>query len=182
MSDSAPAITFATREDVAAILEIANWAAAHLSANFATQPERLEDWQRTWEQTQAMYPWLVAKDGSEVVGFAKAGPHRPRGAYAWTAEVTVYLRPEWHGKGLGKALYARLIALLRAQGYVTLLGGITSPNPASERLHESFGFVRCALFHRMGWKFDRWWDVGYWELQLRAGAQPPAIRPVAEVA
>ena len=182
MSDSMPAISFASREDVDGILEIANWASANLSANFATQPERLEDWRRTWEQAQAMYPWLVAKHDGKVVAFAKASPHRPRGAYAWTAEVSVYIHPAWQRQRLGTALYTRLISLMRAQGYVTLLAGITSPNAPSERLHAAFGFVQCAMFHRMGWKFGRWYDVGYWELQLRSGDPPPVLRSVKEVA
>jgi L-amino acid N-acyltransferase YncA len=117
-----------------------------------------------------------------ILGFAKSSPWKGRCAYHWTAETSVYLRPECHGRGLGRALYDRLIDVMRAQGWRTLLGGITQPNDASVRLHEACGFRKVALLERVGWKFDRWWDVGYWELHLRDTAAPPApIRPVREV-
>jgi phosphinothricin acetyltransferase len=117
-----------------------------------------------------------------VLGFAKASPHKGRCAYAWSAEISVYIHPNHHGKGIGKALYSRLVPMLREQRYTTLIAGITIPNPASQRLHESFGFTRAATFHRIGWKFDRWHDVGYWELMLRDGeGQPPKVRLVTNV-
>jgi len=172
-------IELASRGDVAAILDIANWAAAHLASNFALQPEPLDEWLAAYDRTHERYPWLVAREGDRVVGFAKAGPHRARGAYAWTAEMTVYVHPDHHRRGIARALYARLIPTLQAQGYVTLLAGIASPHPPSEKLHEAFGFRRCATFHRMGFKFGRWHDVGYWELQLRDG-EPAPIKTVRE--
>jgi phosphinothricin acetyltransferase len=176
-------IELATRDDVGGILAIANWAAAHTPANFATQPETLEEWLATFDRTEQQYPWLVARgDDGAVIGFAKAGPHRARGAYAWSAELSVYIDPAHHGRGVGKALYARLIPTLRAQGFVTLLAGITSPHPPSERLHAAFGFARCGTFHRIGFKLGRWHDVGYWQLALAPDdAEPPSLRPVRAV-
>jgi phosphinothricin acetyltransferase len=137
-----------------------------------------------------MHPWLVAVDGAReatapaFAGFAKSSSWKGRCAYNWSAEVTVYVRPDRHRKGIGRMLYARLIEILRAQGYRTLLGGITQPNDASVRLHETLGFRRVAMLERVGWKFGRWWDVGYWELQLGdpADAPPAALRPVRDVA
>lgn len=181
MSD-APTIRLAAREDLAAIVAISNLAAERTPANFATEPEPERQWLVTWEATRAHHPWLVAVERERVIGFAKSGPHRARGAYAWTAEVSVYIDPPAHGRGVGAALYARLIPLLRAQGYMTLLAGIATPNPASERLHERVGFVRCGTYHRAGWKLGAWHDVGYWELHLRDGDDAPAaVRPVADV-
>ncbi len=175
-------ISRATKSDVPKILELSNWAAEKLVANFATEPESLGQWTEAFEQTNATHPWLVAKGGEDLLGFAKASPHRARGAYAWTAEVSVYVRPDLHGQRIGTRLYERLIPLMRAQGYVTLLAGIAAPNPASERLHAAFGFTRCGAFHRAGWKFGRWHDVGYWELHLQSGdGVPSALRPVDAV-
>lgn len=172
-------IELALREDVAAILDIANWAAANTPANFALQPEPLDEWLSLYDRTHERYPWLVARDG-RVIGFAKGGPHKARGAYAWTVELSVYVHPDHHQRGIGKKLYQRLIPTLQAQGYATLLAGITSPHPPSEKLHQVFGFQRCATFHRAGFKFGRWFDVSYWELQLRDG-EPPPLKPVREV-
>ena len=180
-TQTSTSIVLATERDVPKILELSNWAAEKTPANFATEPEPLATWLASWEQTNERYPWLVAKRQDDVLGFAKASPHRARGAYAWTAEVSVYVRGDVHGQRFGTVLYRHLIPLLRAQGYVTLLAGITSPHPPSERLHAAFGFTRCGTFHRSGWKFGQWYDVGYWELHLRGDDAPRAIRPVGEV-
>ena len=175
-------IRLAAREDLPAVVALSNWAALHTTANFATEPEPEAQWVATWETTRAVHPWLVAVEGERVVGFAKSGPHRARGAYAWTAEVSVYVDAAVHGRGVGAALYGRLIPTLREQGYRLLLAGITMPNPASVRLHEKAGFVRCGTYHRVGWKNGAWHDVGYWELQLADGVEPPRpVRPVADV-
>jgi L-amino acid N-acyltransferase YncA len=171
-------IRFAQANDISAILAISNWAAANTPANFAIEPESLDSWMESWTKTHTMHPWLVAIEGTTVVGFAKASPHRGRCAYAWTAEVSVYVQHDHHGRGIGKALYAQLIPILRDQGYVTLIAGITLPNPASERLHESFGFKPIGVFRRVGWKFDHWHDVGYWEAMLHDAGTPGTIRPV----
>jgi len=176
-----PTIELATREDVPAILSIANWAAEHTPANFATSPEPESEWLALYDRTRELHPWLVARAEGKVIGFAKSGPYRPRGAYRFCAEVSVYIRPEWHGRGVGRALYDKLFPILRAQGYVTLFAGITSPHPPSEILHTKFGFKPIGIFHRCGWKFDRWYDVGFWELILAPEGAPTEIRPVAEV-
>lgn len=175
-------IDLAKEEDVPAMLALANGAALETPANFATEPEPIGEWLEAWRSTAAVYPWLVARSAGDVVGFAKGSPYRARGAYRWTAEVTVYVDPKRHGAGVGTALYRQLIPILRAQGYVTLLAGITLPNPPSERLHAAFGFVACGVYHRAGWKFEKWHDVGFWELHLAAAELEPAkIRAVAEV-
>ena len=174
-------ITLAASADLPAILVISNHAAHATPANFATEPETLDAWQRAFDDTSPRYPWLVARHQDEIVGFAKAGPHRARGAYAWSAEVTVYIRPDRHRRGIGRALYDHLIPMLRDQGYAALLAGITLPNPASVHLHERFGFVHCGTYYRIGWKHGAWHDVGYWELVLTSGDGPPApLRSVAE--
>jgi L-amino acid N-acyltransferase YncA len=175
-------ITLADRVDVAAMLAISNDAAVRTPANFATTPEPLADWEAWFDQGHAAYPWLVAWDGERIVGFARGSAHRARGAYAWSAEVSVYVAFDTHARGVGTRLYERLIPTLRAQGYVTLLAGITIGNPASERLHERFGFVRCATYHRVGWKNGAWHDVGYWELHTTVADEAPGpIKLVREV-
>lgn len=119
------------------------------------------------------YPWLVAEDDSGFLGYAKASSWRARAAYAWTAETTIYLHATQRRRGLGRALYARLLATLRAQGFRSAIGGITLPNPASVRLHEALGFEPCGVVREAGNKFGRWHDVGFWQLRLRDDAQAP---------
>ncbi len=167
-------VRLATEDDLPAILQISNWAAENTAANFAVAPETLESWRGDWGETHEMFPWFVATDGDgRVIGFAKAAPWKGRCAYLWTAETTVYVNPDCHGLGVGKTLYERLLVTLKAQGYRTLLGGITVPNPASVALHESMGFRRVAMLEGVGWKFDRWHDVGYWQLCLDEDTKPP---------
>src|SRR5262245_10934172 len=96
-----PAITLATADDLPRIVELSNRAAESGTANFATTPEPLSDWQQAWDATRIHYPWLVARVDGSVVGFAKASPHRSRGAYRWTAEMSVYIDDAWHGRRVG---------------------------------------------------------------------------------
>ncbi len=171
----------ATRDDVPAILALANWAALHTTANFALEPEPLAAWQAAYDATHERHAWLVAVEDERIIGFAKTGPHRARAAYDWAIESTVYLDEAYFGRGVGTALYERLLAIATAQGYVTVLAGITHGHAASEALHRKLGFVLTGVFHRVGWKFEAWHDVGYWEKPL-AGAQPPSeLRSVAAV-
>jgi L-amino acid N-acyltransferase YncA len=175
-------IDLAIEADIPRILEISNWAAVNTTHHFATQPEPLQQWLETWRRTQAMYPWLVARREGAIIGWAKAGPHNARQAYAWTADLSVYVAPESHGQGAGTALYSALIPILRAQGYVTLIAGVTAGNKASERLHKKAGFKQCATYHRAGWKSGAWHDVNYYEMHLQPeGQAPQAVRPVASV-
>lgn len=175
-------VELAERADVAAILAIVNGAGVLGVANLVTEPEPLDQWLEAFDTTHERYPWLVMRDRGRVVAFAKAGPHKARGGYHWSADVTVYVDPAFVRQGLGRRLYGVLIPLLKRQGYATLIGGITLPNAGSEALHEAFGFTHCATFRRIGYKAGQWRTVGYWEKHLLTGdAAPAAIRPVREV-
>ena len=168
--------------DLPVILAISNDAAERSTANFAVEPESLADWRASFATTQDAYPWLVAEHDGRVIGFAKASPWKGRCAYAYSAEISVYIEPGHQGRGAGRALYEVLFDALERQGYQTLLAGITQPNVASVRLHESFGMTRAAVFHAVGWKFDAWHDVGYWERRLQPAGKPPRdLRPVGDV-
>lgn len=125
--------------------------------------------QRIADVQAAALPWLIAEQDGVVAGYAYATKWRARHAYRFSVESTVYLAPALGGKGLGTALYGALIERLRAAGFHMVIGGIALPNPASIALHEKLGFEKVAQFSEVGFKFDRWTDVGYWELKLTAG-------------
>lgn len=112
-------------------------------------------------------PWFVAEDSGRFAGFAYASPHRQRSAYRWSAEVSVYLDPACHGRGIGRALYERLIAELTELGYVSIFAGIALPNAASVGLHEAVGFEPIGVFGHIGFKNGAWRDVGWWQRALR---------------
>lgn len=109
-------------------------------------------------------PWLVADAGDGLIGYAYAAPWRTRSAYRFAVESSVYLAPAVQGQGWGSALYTALLAQLRSAGIHCVIGGITLPNPASIALHEKFGYQQVARFPQVGYKFERWLDVGYWQL------------------
>lgn len=123
----------------------------------------------SWQNSRERYPWFVADEAGQVVGYAKGSPWRERAAYAWAVELGLYVRPDRHGRGLGTKLYRSLLNALRAQGFHTAVGGITLPNEASVRLHESLGFVKVAHFKDAGWKLNAWHDVGFWQIELAPG-------------
>ncbi|MDL2356639.1 MAG: GNAT family N-acetyltransferase [Pseudomonadota bacterium] len=124
--------------------------------------------QRIADVQAAGLPWLVAEHDGILAGYAYATKWRARHAYRFAVESTVYLAPTHGGQGLGTKLYQALIERLRAAGLHTVIGGIALPNPASIALHEKLGFVKVAQFGEVGFKFDRWTDVGYWQLKLGA--------------
>ena len=119
------------------------------------------------------YPWLIAEVDGRVAGYAYGGRHAERAAYRWAADVTVYLDPAYHRRGIGRRLYSVLFDLLRLQGYRRAFGGISLPNEASVGLHESMGFTRVGVYHDVGYKMGRWIDVGWWEMPLQETAENP---------
>ncbi len=176
-----PTIRLALKSDIPAINALSNWAIRETVAHFSLQPEPDEAMLASWRDTHAMYPWLIAQSDAGVFqGFAKSGPWKSRRAYCWSVEVTVYVHPDHHRKGVGRSLYTRLFEILKAQGYRTLLGGITLPNPASIALHEAMGMRQVAELPRVGHKFGNWHDVGYWGIELSSEDRAPGeIQSVA---
>jgi L-amino acid N-acyltransferase YncA len=124
------------------------------------------------------YPFLVAEQDGRIMGYAYAGKLYERAAYRWAVETTVYVAPDRHRQGIGQTLYATLIATLAQQGFQTAFGKITLPNPASVALHETFGFIRCGVLSRVGYKHGGWHDVGLYQLDLGTRpARPEETRP-----
>ncbi len=155
------------RADVPAIASLYSHYVLHTTVSFEEAAVGAEAMgQRVDEVVSAGLPWLVADHSGELRGFAYAGKWKARSAYRFSVESSVYVAPQQVGQGIGAGLYAPLLAELRAQGLRTVLGGIALPNDASVRLHERFGFAKCAHLTEVGFKFGRWIDVGYWQLAL----------------
>jgi L-amino acid N-acyltransferase YncA len=119
-------------------------------------------------------PWLVCVGAERVEGYAYASRHHERAAYRWSVDVSVYVCEGCRRAGVGRALYAALLALLRAQGFCAAHAGITLPNEASVGLHESFGFRPVGVYPSVGFKGGVWHDVGWWQLGLRDRSGEPA--------
>jgi L-amino acid N-acyltransferase YncA len=111
-------------------------------------------------------PWLVAEDEGVVIGYAYASAWKERSAYRFSVESSVYLAHTHLGRGWGSQLYAALFIELRKTPVHVVIGGIALPNAESIALHEKFGMKRVAMFPEVGFKFGRWIDVGYWQIEL----------------
>ena len=151
---AAPArIRLACGADGEALASIYRPAVEGITSFEATPPDG-EDMAQRVEQTLARTPWLVCELDGRVAGYAYASRHREREAYRWTAEVSAYVDDRCHRRGVGRALYTSLFALLEAQRLATLVAGIALPNAASVAFHESMGFTAVGVFRRVGFKLD----------------------------
>ena len=144
-------------------------------------PTRAELAARISETSSNGFPWLMADHDGAAVGYAYASSFRKRAAYDWSAEVSVYVAGEHRGRGAGRGLYGSLLRILTLQGYCNVYGVATSPNLASERLHEATGFQRIGTLPQVGYKFGAWHDVIVWWQRLRAAVDPPELMSIAEV-
>jgi phosphinothricin acetyltransferase len=156
----------ATPDDASAIVDIYNHYVATTVISFEERPVTPDEMAGRIRDVLAALPWLVYESEGRVVGYAYATKWRVRSAYRYSAETSVYVAPGQGGKGIGSALYKTLLEELRAREIHMAIGGIAQPNPASVALHERLGFEKVAHFKQVGRKFDRWIDMGYWELQL----------------
>lgn len=154
--------------DVAAANALTNHFIEHTAVHFAYEPASDAAFHAAWAKGAADHPWLVAEVDGGFAAYAKASRWRERAAYARTAETTVYVGLAWQGRGVGRATYGALLDELRRRGFRTAIGGITLPNDGSVRLHEGLGFRHVGTFRNVGHKFDRWHDVGFWQIDFGA--------------
>jgi len=164
--------------DLAAITAIYGYAVRHGTASFETEPpDEAEIGRRRVAVVNAGLPYLVAElPESGVVGYAYAGPYRPRPAYRFSLENSVYIAPGRQGSGIGSALLPALIARCEALGYRLMIAVIgDSANHASVRLHTRCGFVHAGKLPSVGWKHGRWLDTVLMTRQLGPGDMTPPI-------
>jgi L-amino acid N-acyltransferase YncA len=154
-------------EDAREIAEIYNYYILNSCVTFEELALSTEEMQVRIEAGSSKFPWLVFEKNNEIHGYAYASAWKPRSAYKHTVESTVYLKKEATKNGIGSLLYTALISQLTDLGFHAIIGGISLPNEASVALHEKFGFEKIAQFKEVGYKFQKWIDVGYWELLIR---------------
>ncbi len=153
--------------DAAGVAGIYNHYVTDSVVTFEEEPVSVPEMARRVQEVQsAGMPWLVAVDGGETVGYAYGCQWRPRSGYRHSAEITVYVAPGSGGRGVGSRLYDHLFPLLASRRFHAVVGGIALPNDASVALHEKFGMRKVAHFSQVGWKLERWIDVGYWQRLL----------------
>ena len=160
------AIRFAESADLNRLVEIYNHYVVETHVTFDTEPftvaERIQ-WFNQFAET-GRYRLLVAEADEGIVGYATSTYFKPRAAYNTSVETTVYLDPQQHGHGIGTRLYGELIGQLIAEESVhRAYAGIALPNDGSVALHRRLGFERVGSYHEVGFKFDRYWDVDWFE-------------------
>ena len=155
----------------------AHWVLHGLASFEEVPPDAAEMERRRLAIQDLGLPYIVAHEGGPVLGFAYAGPYRPRSAYRFTVEDSVYVAPDAHGRGVGRKLLGEVIARAEALGRRQMLAIIgDSGNAPSIGLHRALGFRRAGLLRSVGFKFGRWVDTVVMQRTLGVGDSilPPA--------
>lgn len=160
-------IRTATLFDAESIARIYNYYIDNSIITFETEHISAKEMASRIEQTLAeKLPYLVLEEQNHIIGYAYASKWKGRCAYRFSVESTVYLDHKATGRSFGTFLYTELFKQLKELEFHAVIGGISLPNPASIALHEKMGMTKVAHFKEVGFKFDNWIDVGYWQKLL----------------
>lgn len=154
----------ASIHDCEQILEIYSYYIKNTAITFEESVPSIEAFRERFNTVSSAYPWLVYKVDGNIMGYAYASMHRSRSAYKNSCETTLYVDRKYSGKGVGSQLYKKLLLELKTKGYMCLLAGITQPNIAGTKIHEDFGFKKIGTFNNIGFKFNKWQDVTWYQL------------------
>ena len=150
--------------DVEQLLDIYNYYVKNTIVTFDIEPLTIEIFKKKVELISNIFPFIVFEENNEILGYAYGSKWRKKPAYNHTVESTVYIKHNTQGKQIGTKLYTELLKQLKQQKFHTVIGGLTLPNEASVKLHKKFGFKEVAHFKQVGYKFNTWLDVGFWQL------------------
>ncbi|MCX7864325.1 MAG: GNAT family N-acetyltransferase [Novosphingobium sp.] len=165
----------ATLDDAPAIAAIYAHYVKHGTATFETDPPSVDEMEERMRRVlEGGYPWLVVREASgEVLGYAYASRFHPREGYRYSCEVSIYVRHDSLGRGLGTALLTALIAECEARGFRQALAVIAGTEPASVVLHARNGFRPCGTLQQVGRKHGQWIDVFFMQRSLGEGGDTP---------
>ncbi len=162
-------IRMAVPEDAAGCLSIYNWYIENSDATFETELLSEEEFRARIMNITESYPWIVYEEDGVIRGYAYLSAFNPRQAYRWTCDLAVYTDRKMRGRGIGSLLISAMIRLAYQDGYYRMVSLITRGNTASERIHEKFGFQKCGVLEKTGYKSGKWLDVSFYMLKLREG-------------
>ena len=173
-------IRLAVESDSGAIARIYSPAVTEHATSFEVIAPDAREFAERIRKLRPHYPWLVYEEEGTILGYAYGSSHRERFAYQWSVDVCAYVDATAHRRGVGRALYTSLFAVLALQGYRNAYAGVTLPNPGSEGLHRAVGFTLVGIYHRVGYKLGAWHDVAWFERQLaeRITDPPPPLAMV----
>lgn len=171
MTATALTIRPSTAADLGALTAIYAWNVTHGTGTFELEAPDIDEMASRRDAVLANgWPWLVAERAGAVLGYAYANHFRPRRAYRFCVEDSIYLAPEAVGQGVGRLLLAELVARCTAAGARQMLAVIgDAANGASIGVHRALGFEHTGVLRAAGWKFDRWLDVVLMQKPLGPG-------------
>lgn len=144
------------------------------AVTFETVPPEPAEMAERIATARRTHAWMVLKSEGRVVGYAYGAVFKPRPAYRWSCEVSVYVELGRQRSGAGRTLYGALFERLADRGFRTAVAGMTLPNDASVALHRVMGFEPVGTYRRIGWKHGGWHDVAWVQRRLATAQDPPA--------
>ena len=163
----------AARKDLTDILEIYNDAILNTTAIYDYKVHTLEERTQWYERKkQAGYPLLVFAENNKAVAFATFGPFRDWPAYKYTIEHSIYVNKDYRNRGIATKLMKEIIKIANEREYATLVAGIDSANEGSIEMHEKMGFKFSGTIKKAGFKFGKWLDLVFYQLELTGPKTP----------
>lgn len=159
-------------EDIKKVLEIYTPYILNTTVTFEYNVPSLKEFTDRVNNIIATHPYLVCECDGLVIGYAYASKYHSRTAFNWDCELSIYIDNKHHSKGIGKRLYKALIDYVTKLNYYNAYGVISIPNESSESLHKYFGFENVGVHKNVGYKFDKWLDLGYYIKKLREYDKP----------
>lgn len=150
--------------DVERLTEIYNWAVANTTASFDIAEQSVEKRMEWFSHYGGNHPLIVAELDGKVTGYSSLSKFRDKEGYAKTVELSVYIDPVYHGRGIGTLLMKEIIGRGRELGHHVIVAGITTGNDVSVKMHEKLGFSFCGEFRQVGHKFGEWQDCLFYQL------------------
>lgn len=159
MSDKMRLASTTDAADALNILKIYEPYVQHTAVSFEIETPSLQEFSQRIVNISTQYPYIVYLSNDNIIGYAYASKHRDRAAYCYNVDVSIYIFPEYHGKGIAQNLYTALFSLLKEQGYYYAFAGCTIPNEKTIKFHQKFGFNIIGNYKNVGYKLGEWHDV-----------------------
>lgn len=171
-----------TEEDVVPILAIYAPYVTDSAITFEYDVPSEEEFRQRIRTISAEYPYFVCESDGQIIGYAYAHRHMERAAYQWNAEISIYIRQGFTGKGLGKTMCQALIDLLRLQGIRNVFSCVTIPNERSAHLHHSMEFSTEGIFQNAGYKCGKWQTIAWFRKNIAPYTNEPApFLPISRI-
>ena len=175
-------IRTATAADAADIIRVYTPYVEHTAITFDTEIPTVAEYAEKINTITTQYPFLVAEDSGEIIGYAYASGYYGRAAYAWTVEISIYVKEQGGYKGVGSKLYQHLESQLQQQGIQTILSCLAYPNEPSERFHKKYGFKTIGHMEKVGYKHGKWHDTIWMQKHIGYHEEnPQPVRMIRDI-